>query len=408
MVRISMLTWSSNRLKRVIAAIVIMIAVISVIVFALVSSTTSAEVPKALSQNTGDEQLKMLHLFFRHGQRTPADTYPNDPYLNHTFSPFGWGQLTNVGKKQLYDLGLWARDRYDQFLGSTFSPDYVHAQSTGVSRTQMSIALVLAALFQPRGTPLEWNKDLNWQPVPFTYEPLDQDTLLLVRTTCPRYYEALDEVFKLPEVKALLDANRELFEELTKITGMDIKTPDDIQSLYSTLKAEQEFGVKLPEWTERYYPQRLQNLTEESYVLNVYTDELKRIKGGPFLAKTLNEWKNIAQGKKEKKIFVYAGHDSTVVNILSAFNVWKPQFPDYATAGFLELYQNARTGVWSVSIMSKRVGQAPEVLTIPGCDSLCALEKLETLLSNHLPGSGLVKECKAKDENATVPPASGP
>lgn len=37
----------------------------------------------------------------RHGARTPADTYPNDPYLNYNFYPVGWGQLTNVSKPVL-------------------------------------------------------------------------------------------------------------------------------------------------------------------------------------------------------------------------------------------------------------------------------------------------------------------
>lgn len=32
----------------------------------------------------------------RHGARTPVDTYPNDPHINDTFYPVGWGQLTNV------------------------------------------------------------------------------------------------------------------------------------------------------------------------------------------------------------------------------------------------------------------------------------------------------------------------
>uniref|UniRef100_A0A1A9UQF1 Uncharacterized protein n=1 Tax=Glossina austeni TaxID=7395 RepID=A0A1A9UQF1_GLOAU len=40
--------------------------------------------------------LQLLHVIFRHGPRTPADTYPNDPYVNHTFHPYGWGHITNV------------------------------------------------------------------------------------------------------------------------------------------------------------------------------------------------------------------------------------------------------------------------------------------------------------------------
>jgi len=38
---------------------------------------------------------------FRHGPRTPADTYPRDPYVNETYYPFGWGQVTNVSRKQV-------------------------------------------------------------------------------------------------------------------------------------------------------------------------------------------------------------------------------------------------------------------------------------------------------------------
>lgn len=41
----------------------------------------------------------------------------------------------------------------------------------------MSIALVLAGLWEPHGTPLDWNPALNWQPIPYTYEELDKDTV---------------------------------------------------------------------------------------------------------------------------------------------------------------------------------------------------------------------------------------
>lgn len=68
-----------------------------------------------------------------------------------------------------------------------------------------------------------------------------------MRTPCPRYYEALKEVFESPELKQVQSDNEELYKELTELTGMDIKTPDDIQSLYSTLRAESEYGLKLPE-----------------------------------------------------------------------------------------------------------------------------------------------------------------
>jgi len=39
---------------------------------------------------------KILLQIFRHGDRTPVDPYPTDPYRNLTFWPEGYGQLTDV------------------------------------------------------------------------------------------------------------------------------------------------------------------------------------------------------------------------------------------------------------------------------------------------------------------------
>lgn len=40
--------------------------------------------------------IRIKFQVFRHGARTPADTYPTDPHINETFQPYGWGQITNV------------------------------------------------------------------------------------------------------------------------------------------------------------------------------------------------------------------------------------------------------------------------------------------------------------------------
>lgn len=42
----------------------------------------------------------------RHGIRTPASTYPNDPYINDTFYPVGWGQITNVSEIHNLFIGI--------------------------------------------------------------------------------------------------------------------------------------------------------------------------------------------------------------------------------------------------------------------------------------------------------------
>lgn len=101
----------------------------------------------------------------------------------------------------------------------------------------MSLQLVLAALYPPKNTPLEWNTNLNWQPIPFNYEELADDSLLLVRKNCPRYYEELERVLNDDVVNEIKSFDP-LMKKISNITGLKVSTPDDVQSLYSTLKAE--------------------------------------------------------------------------------------------------------------------------------------------------------------------------
>lgn len=61
------------------------------------------------------------------------------------------------------------------FFYRIFTLQLVHAQSTGSPRTLMSLSTVLASFFPPRGTPMEWNPEYNWQPIPIFTEPLEND-----------------------------------------------------------------------------------------------------------------------------------------------------------------------------------------------------------------------------------------
>jgi len=41
----------------------------------------------------------------------------------------------------------------------------------------MSMQMVLAGLFPPENTPMEWNQLLNWQPIPIVMEPEETDVV---------------------------------------------------------------------------------------------------------------------------------------------------------------------------------------------------------------------------------------
>lgn len=235
--------------------------------------------------------------------------------------------------------------------------------------------------------------------------------MLLVRTPCARYHEAVEEVFKTPEVKKVLTDNQALFDELTRHSGMPIKTPDDVQSLYGTLRAEQEHGLRLPEWTAQYFPNRLLELTEKSFIYNIQTDELKRLKAGPFLHKLVNEMtqkRNGTLSPSGRKIYAYAGHDSTIVNIFASIGVWEQQLPLYGMMGIFELLEDKTTQVWGVRVFLRRLGEREATpLTIPGCEQFCPLDKFIEI-TKHLCVAEDKRECKAINKNFVTPPPSGP
>ncbi|XP_061391753.1 lysosomal acid phosphatase-like [Musca vetustissima] len=337
---------------------------------------------------------------FRHGPRTPVNTYPNDPYINETFFPYGWGHLTNDAKKELFKIGNALAKRYQCLLQPFYNPDLIYAQSSASPRTLMSMATVLAGMLPPVNTPMEWNFKLNWQPIPILSIPEELDIWLRMKVPCPRYDQALNEVLQFSKIQQEIGEYHNMFQELTNITGLNITTAADITSLYITLLAEQSYGLDLPAWTTAYYPERMQFLAEKSYIYNAYTTEMQRLKGGPFLQKIFEQMlakANDTLQPEERKMFVYCAHDWTITNVLLALKVWKRQMPRFSALISFELHQNLETEEYFVEIYFQNDPKLePVPLTVPGCSFQCPLNKLLELIQDVMPNAIYEEMCQLK------------
>lgn len=363
---------------------------------------------KAIQINLNDtnRRLEMVHIIMRHGERTPASTYPKDPHKDNPLYPVGWGQLTNKGKLSLYEIGKYYRERYGKFVGDSYSPDEYYTQSTDVDRAKASMQLVNAGFWPPKGDQV-WGP-LDWQPIPVHSEPLEQDGLLLVRKPCPKYHIEKEKVQKSKEVQDLLKEYEELFKELNEITGQEVHDFEDVQDIYTTLQAEERFGLKLPNWTHNYYPSRMHFPTVRSFVLKAFNDNMNRLIGGVLLKKLIGDWTTKIEGKNNFKAILYGGHDQTVVNLLSTLKVWDEQFPEFAIAVFFELYKDTSTNEYGVEIYLRNSTQVPPFkLIVPGCTSFCPLTKLKQLTKNVIPDKW-EEECQIQDKNYVVPELRGP
>lgn len=359
------------------------------------------------SSNNEEKTLKMVHIILRHGSRTPADTYPTDPHINDSLYPVGWGQLTNKGKMEVYEIGRFLRNRYQNFLGDYYSPDEYYAQSTDVDRTKASSLLLNAGLWPPK-TIQVWG-NLDWQPIPVYAEPLNQDMLLLVRKPCAAYHIERDLVIASQEIQQLLSDYQPLFDSLTEYTGNTVEDFDDVQDVFSTLKAEEEFNLTLPEWTKEFYPDQMLEPTIFSFILNAWNDKMNRLKGGLLLKKIINDWETKLNGtlaQQSKKAFSYVGHDSTIVNFMRTLKVWDSQYPDYGITILLEFSEDI-TGVHGVEVFLRNSTLVPPYkLTVPGCESFCPLTQLVELTRDVVPDDW-EEEC-GDDDSYDVPEPGGP
>ncbi|EDW76776.1 uncharacterized protein Dwil_GK19458 [Drosophila willistoni] len=365
-----------------------------------IQNQTQTKIQFQIQAGDTNSTLKLVHVVFRHGPRTPVNTYPKDPHINNTYEPYGWGHLTNSGKVELYKIGKQLRQRYKDFLEPYYKPDMIHAQSTESPRTLMSLQMLLAGFFPPENTPMEWSYLLNWQPIPIYMDREENDLRLRQMVPCPRYDEAVREVMNFPEVKKLHEDNSKLLQELTEITGLNVTYAHDVTNVFISLHAEQSYGLKLPQWTKDYYPDRMRSLAAKSYQYDAYTLELRKLKGGYFLDHMFKEMQAKVAGTLEptnRKMFIMCGHDWTIANVLAALNIWLDEMLSFSALIAFELHQRNDSDEYFVEIYFQNDPNGElKQMQVPGCGKQCPLEKIQELSQNVLPDAPYEQLCTAK------------
>uniref|UniRef100_A0A8C3KAY2 acid phosphatase n=1 Tax=Calidris pygmaea TaxID=425635 RepID=A0A8C3KAY2_9CHAR len=273
---------------------------------------------------------------FRHGDRTPVVNFPTDPHKESEW-PQGFGQLTKTGMQQLFKLGQYTRERYSNFLNSTYNRQEFYIQSTDYDRTIMSAQSYLSGLFPPTSSQI-WNPELLWQPIPV--------------------------------------------HVLQKSTDQGIH------------------NYTLPVWATKDVIDKMEKLAELSLLslFGLYkTEEKSRLQGGVLVNAILKSIKQAANSSKQRKMEVYSAHDTTLGALQIALNIFNGKLPPYASCQFFELYQES-SGQYSIEMHYRNdSSKDPYVLTLPGCTSSCPLEKFAELVSPVIT-ENWSKECGKKDK----------
>ncbi|KRT82178.1 Phosphatase [Oryctes borbonicus] len=241
----------------------------------------------------------------------------------------------------MYSLGEAIRERYDKFIGDIYTPDILDAWSSSYERCQSSLQVFLAALFPPKGA-LIWRESLMWQPI--TYKSLlkDEDNLF-VSILMSDYEKLYNEYYLEGNGEALIKEIRPLLSYAQKHYNVTMKTFRDLFMLYAVLSGKHGYGLELPEWSKKIYPQPLSDVVLKEYFIQMGTKELSRRVIGRLIKKILEDTENHIKNKSTYKLHLYSGHDFTVTHIMKFLEITSKTLPDWGACLALELHKETKT-----------------------------------------------------------------
>uniref|UniRef100_A0A665TFX6 Lysosomal acid phosphatase n=1 Tax=Echeneis naucrates TaxID=173247 RepID=A0A665TFX6_ECHNA len=337
---------------------------------------------------------------FRHGDRSPVRAYPTDPYQESAW-PQGFGQLSQEGMRQHFELGQFLRSRYKGFLNESYDRHEVLVRSTDYDRTLMSAEANLAGLYPPSGQQL-FNPNLKWQPIPVHTVPQSEERLLSFPLgDCPRYQQLMNETEHTKEflnVTTTYQVHRGLVLSLNKT---DVES---VWSVYDTLYCESLHNMSAPAWVTPEVMEKLRVLKDFGFqiIFGVYNQQEKsRLQGGILLGEIVKNLSKMAvpSPKQRLKMMMLSAHDTTVAALQASLNVFNGRQPPYASCQIFELHRDDNGSV-SVSLFYRNDSSvSPYPLELPGCSLQCPLEDFVRITKSWI-SDDREKECQVPSEHS--------
>ncbi|CAH2017986.1 unnamed protein product [Acanthoscelides obtectus] len=301
--------------------------------------------------NDEKDELVATALLFRHGDRGPLESFPNDKYFDKKYWPKGFGQMLNVGKLRAYELGKYIRHRYRTFLANEYKFEEIHVISSDVDRAIMTAESMLAGLYPPPKEDI-WFEHLLWEPIPVHTIPYEYDSFINMKAKCPHYDALYGKVTQMV-FQELRERYQDIFSTIIENTGWEDIDVDSIKTIVGTMYVYSMHNASyIPEWYNKMNHKHLKHLAGVAFAVPTYTKEIQRLTSGTFYNYLVNYLDGVIQGERPK-FLVISGHDTTVASVLNTIDCYDYEPPEFTAMVFWEVYK-AKDGTYRLDLLYKK------------------------------------------------------
>ncbi|XP_048487013.1 venom acid phosphatase Acph-1 isoform X1 [Plutella xylostella] len=344
--------------------------------------------------------LRQVHVLMSHGERTPSErelAMLGAPPPDHVFVPYGAGAMTNEGKMLTFEMGALLRKRYNDYLGPYYIPEDSTVIVSDTDLSKMTALLISAGLWPPRAEQ-QWEANMDWQPIPYTYPARDED-FLLYEENCPRYAQEKQRILKAYTDEGLLLPYKDFFTRIAHLTNTNFSTPEDAYHLNNLFLIQDDIKVPNPKWA-KHVKRKLMDIARLEYLMMFQNNLLRKLSGGALLQQIIKEAQSPSPSPR---LYVRAGTPAAVAALLGACVAAPPRLPDPGAALLLELHERVPQDDEKPLGDGQRLGfkiyywdddsAEPRLMEVPGCSAFCPLEKFQEL-TKYIVSHNYKKDCE--------------